>query len=83
MILKIALLFAGTILAFWISAICGGGASLILILTSLISLIAIKTMCLQRLKLNNLKLENVKVQSHFDSCYIFLRRKDLIFGKIG
>lgn len=31
MILKIALLFAGTILAFWISAICGGGASLILI----------------------------------------------------
>lgn len=31
MILKIALLLAGTILAFWISAICGGGASLILI----------------------------------------------------
>nr|WP_315028533.1 sulfite exporter TauE/SafE family protein [uncultured Chryseobacterium sp.] len=31
MILKIVLLFAGTILAFWISAICGGGASLILI----------------------------------------------------
>lgn len=31
MILKIALLFAGTILAFWLSAICGGGASLILI----------------------------------------------------
>ncbi|REC60179.1 sulfite exporter TauE/SafE family protein [Chryseobacterium pennae] len=31
MILKIAFLFAGTILAFWISAICGGGASLILI----------------------------------------------------
>ncbi len=31
MIVKIVLLFAGTILAFWISAICGGGASLILI----------------------------------------------------
>lgn len=31
MILKIVLLFAGTILALWISAICGGGASLILI----------------------------------------------------
>lgn len=31
MIFKIALLFTGTILAFWISAICGGGASLILI----------------------------------------------------
>jgi uncharacterized membrane protein YfcA len=31
MILKIALLFSGTILAFWLSAICGGGASLILI----------------------------------------------------
>jgi len=31
MILKIVLLFAGTIVAFWISAICGGGASLILI----------------------------------------------------
>lgn len=31
MIVKIALLFAGTILAFWVSAICGGGASLILI----------------------------------------------------
>ncbi|MBV8327290.1 sulfite exporter TauE/SafE family protein [Chryseobacterium sp.] len=31
MILNVALLFAGTILAFWISAICGGGASLILI----------------------------------------------------
>ncbi|MCJ7936220.1 MAG: sulfite exporter TauE/SafE family protein [Chryseobacterium sp.] len=31
MILKIVLLFAGTILAFWISAISGGGASLILI----------------------------------------------------
>ncbi|NIF05104.1 sulfite exporter TauE/SafE family protein [Chryseobacterium sp. Tr-659] len=31
MILKIVLLLAGTILAFWISAICGGGASLILI----------------------------------------------------
>ncbi|MDW9379227.1 sulfite exporter TauE/SafE family protein [Chryseobacterium sp. JV558] len=31
MILKIVLLFAATILAFWISAICGGGASLILI----------------------------------------------------
>jgi hypothetical protein len=31
MILKIALLLSATILAFWISAICGGGASLILI----------------------------------------------------
>lgn len=31
MILKIVLLFSGTILAFWLSAICGGGASLILI----------------------------------------------------
>lgn len=31
MILKIALLLVATILAFWISAICGGGASLILI----------------------------------------------------
>lgn len=31
MIFNIALLFFGTILAFWISAICGGGASLILI----------------------------------------------------
>lgn len=31
MIVKIVLLFASTILAFWISAICGGGASLILI----------------------------------------------------
>ena len=31
MILNVALLFAGTIIAFWISAICGGGASLILI----------------------------------------------------
>lgn len=31
MILKIILLFLGAILAFWISAICGGGASLILI----------------------------------------------------
>ena len=31
MILKIVLLFFGTILAFWLSAICGGGASLILI----------------------------------------------------
>ncbi len=31
MILKIVLLFSGTIFAFWISAICGGGASLILI----------------------------------------------------
>lgn len=31
MILKIVLLFSGTILAFWVSAICGGGASLILI----------------------------------------------------
>lgn len=31
MILKIVLLFAGTVQAFWISAICGGGASLILI----------------------------------------------------
>ena len=31
MILKIILLFSGTILAFWLSAICGGGASLILI----------------------------------------------------
>ena len=31
MILKIGLLFLGAILAFWISAICGGGASLILI----------------------------------------------------
>lgn len=31
MILKMVLLFSGTILAFWLSAICGGGASLILI----------------------------------------------------
>ncbi len=31
MILKLPLLFAATLLAFWISAICGGGASLILI----------------------------------------------------
>ena len=31
MIFKIILLLAGTVLAFWISAICGGGASLILI----------------------------------------------------
>ncbi|MCT4198113.1 MULTISPECIES: sulfite exporter TauE/SafE family protein [Elizabethkingia] len=31
MIIKITLLFLGTILAFWMSAICGGGASLILI----------------------------------------------------
>jgi len=31
MILKIILLFSATILAFWISAICGGGASLILV----------------------------------------------------
>ncbi|MDV7698056.1 sulfite exporter TauE/SafE family protein [Chryseobacterium soli] len=31
MILKIVLLFSATIVAFWISAICGGGASLILI----------------------------------------------------
>jgi uncharacterized membrane protein YfcA len=31
MILKIVLLLSGTIAAFWISAICGGGASLILI----------------------------------------------------
>lgn len=31
MILKIALLLVATIIAFWISAICGGGASLILI----------------------------------------------------
>ena len=31
MILELILLFLGTILAFWISAICGGGASLILI----------------------------------------------------
>lgn len=31
MTLKILLLFAGTVLAFWISAICGGGASLILL----------------------------------------------------
>lgn len=31
MLFKILLLFLGTILAFWISAICGGGASLILI----------------------------------------------------
>ncbi|ADQ81467.1 sulfite exporter TauE/SafE family protein [Riemerella anatipestifer] len=31
MLLKISLLFIGTILAFWVSAICGGGASLILI----------------------------------------------------
>ncbi|MCB1200119.1 MAG: sulfite exporter TauE/SafE family protein [Leptospiraceae bacterium] len=31
MLIKIALLFLGTVLAFWISAICGGGASLILI----------------------------------------------------
>lgn len=31
MIFKISLLFLGAILAFWISAICGGGASLILI----------------------------------------------------
>ncbi|MGG7469730.1 sulfite exporter TauE/SafE family protein [Chryseobacterium arthrosphaerae] len=31
MILKIVLLFGGTVPAFWISAICGGGASLILI----------------------------------------------------
>jgi uncharacterized membrane protein YfcA len=31
MILNLILLFAGTILAFWLSAICGGGASLILI----------------------------------------------------
>lgn len=31
MILKIVFLFLGTIVAFWISAICGGGASLILI----------------------------------------------------
>ncbi len=31
MILKLVLLFIGTIAAFWISAICGGGASLILI----------------------------------------------------
>ncbi|RXM51291.1 hypothetical protein [Chryseobacterium sp. CH1] len=82
MILKIALLFTGTILAFWISAICGGGASLILIPTSLISFIAIKTICSQRLKLNNVRLENAKPQSHFDSCYIFLRRKDFIFDKI-
>ena len=31
MVLKILLLFSGTILAFWLSSICGGGASLILI----------------------------------------------------
>lgn len=31
MILKIGLLFVATIIAFWISAICGGGASLILV----------------------------------------------------
>ncbi|MGC4023069.1 MAG: sulfite exporter TauE/SafE family protein [Cyclobacteriaceae bacterium] len=31
MILKIVILFAATIVAFWISTICGGGASLILI----------------------------------------------------
>ncbi len=31
MILKIGLLFVATIVAFWLSAICGGGASLILI----------------------------------------------------
>jgi uncharacterized membrane protein YfcA len=31
MILKITLLFLATIIAFWISAICGGGASLILV----------------------------------------------------
>lgn len=31
MVMKIMLLFLGAILAFWISAICGGGASLILI----------------------------------------------------
>lgn len=31
MIIKLTLLFLGTIVAFWISAICGGGASLILI----------------------------------------------------
>lgn len=31
MFLKITLLFVGTIAAFWLSAICGGGASLILI----------------------------------------------------
>ena len=31
MILKIILLFLGAVLAFWISAICGGGASLVLI----------------------------------------------------
>ena len=31
MIVEVILLFFGTILAFWLSAICGGGASLILI----------------------------------------------------
>ena len=31
MVINIFLLFIGAILAFWISAICGGGASLILI----------------------------------------------------
>lgn len=31
MLFKVILLFLGTIIAFWISAICGGGASLILI----------------------------------------------------
>ena len=31
MLLKIALLFPGIVLTFWVSAICGGGASLILI----------------------------------------------------